>query len=290
MPCYHPSRVPIRRKSIFAGRRVEYTQEVPCGHCLGCRAEQARQWAVRMMHESIMHESSWFATLTYSDEEIPPNGSLRPSDLQSFFKNLRRDLPPRSVSFYACGEYGEYTERPHYHAVLFGVEFLDKYRDPNPSRDTVWRSPSLERAWGRGITELGTLTMASASYVAGYVRKKVRKKDFENHYTRVDDETGELFELEPEFARMSLRPAIGRRWIERYWRDVYPRDYVVVDGVECKPPRYYDKWMDANHPEIMEGVRQRRWDEMVELDKYTLSAKESIHEARTALFSGRSGI
>ncbi len=122
--------------------------------------------------------------------------------------------------------------------------------------------------------------MASASYVAGYVRKKLLGAQ-----GPVDENTG--LELAPEFARMSLRPAIGRRWIERYWRDVYPRDCVVVDGVEAKPPRYYDKWMDNNLPLIMEDVRQRRFDEAPDLDDYTLKAKKAIHEARSEIYEQR---
>lgn len=126
--------------------------------------------------------------------------------------------------------------------------------------------------------------MASASYVAGYVRKKVRAAD----YVRANPITGEL--LEPEFARMSLRPAIGKRWIEKYWQDVYPRDYVVIDGKEAKPPRYYDKWMDANHPEVMEEVRAKRWDELEDVSKRELAAREAHHIDRDELFSRRDGV
>ncbi len=125
--------------------------------------------------------------------------------------------------------------------------------------------------------------MASASYVSGYVRKKQKAKD----YNRCVPQTGEL--KAPEFARMSLRPAIGRRWIERYWEDVYPRDYVVIDGYQAKPPRYYDRWMDANHPELMEEVRQTRFDNAHEdlPSTYQLKAGETIHEARVNLFQAR---
>ncbi len=281
MPCYHPIRVGVHRKSIFEGRRLEYAQEVPCGHCLGCRAEQGRQWAVRMIHEAQMHEFSWFATLTYSDKEMPDNASLCPEDFRGFVKRLRRRHPDERISYYGCGEYGGRTQRPHYHAVLFGAQFLDRYSDPDPRRDKIWRADSLDDAWRLGFAELGTVTMASASYVAGYVRKKMRAAD----ETRADPITGEM--LHPEFARMSRRPAVGRRWIEKFWEDVYPRDFVVVDGVEAKPPRYYDKWMDQHHPEMMEEVRQKRWDEAVWLEPSKLAAAEKIHTARNNLFAPR---
>ncbi len=292
VPCYHPSRVPVQVRN-----QKEWV-EVPCGSCLGCRAEQSRQWAVRMMHESTMHEISWFATLTYADKEIPENGSLCPEHLSGFIKDLRKGYPKGSVSFYGCGEYGDHTQRPHLHVVLFGPEFLDRYRDPDISRVAVWRSEALDACWGRGITELGTLTMASASYVAGYVRKKVSKAKHPDHYLRVDPETGVLQELEPEFARMSLRPAIGARWLEKYWTDVYPRDYVVVDGFQAKPPRYYDKWMMREDDKggsierrgIMDNVKFRRWEELVRLDDEKLAMKEKCHQSRVELFQARLGI
>ncbi len=283
MSCYHPVNVKVPLGGAV-GRPVLSPMDVPCGRCLGCRATQARDWSVRIMHERECHDSAWFLTLTYDDERIPENGSLCAQDLQKFFKAVRRD---EKVSYYACGEYGERNERPHYHAVLFGADFLDKYSHLNRRGRDVWRSPALESYWDHGISEFGTVTAASAAYVAGYVRKKVSKKVFPDHYNRVDPVTGELVELEPEFSRMSLKPAIGRRWIEKYWADVYPRDFVLIDGKEFKPPRYYDKWMMENHPEIMIDVKERRYDAIEEVSNYTMAAREAIHQSRVDLFQGR---
>ena len=225
MPCYHPIRVDILRKTgVDGSRRVRDNQQVPCGNCLGCRAEQGRQWAVRMMHEAQMHDHAWFLTLTYDNDQLPEKGTLVPEHFRSFVKSVRRDHPPGSVSYFGCGEYGDQRRRPHYHAVLYGVEFSDRYIHTHRGGYPVWRSETLERYWRRGISEFSTVTFGSASYVASYVRKKVEARDNEDYYLRVDDETGELHEVEPEFARMSLRPAIGKRWLERYWRDVYPSD------------------------------------------------------------------
>ena len=115
-------------------------------------------------------------------------------------------------------------------------------------------------------------------------------KDDPDRYLRVDEETGELVNLTPEFSRMSLRPAIGKRWIEKYWREVYPLDRVVVDGREFKPPRYYDKWLEDNEPEMAMEVRAKRISEAKELSRYTLDAKESIHKSRMALFGQRNKV
>ncbi len=277
-------------------------QVVPCGNCIGCRAEQSRQWAVRMMHETRMHAlSSQFVTLTIDDEHQNENCEISPRDLSGFFKDLRkadkeqqieRNGFVRPISYYGCGEYGERTGRAHYHALLFGVEFLDRDFGFDHDRPDVWRSETLSRIWGRGNCEGGAVTMGSASYVSGYMRKKVKRE----RYERANRTTGVL--MQPEFARMSLRPAIGRRWIKKYWRDVYPRDYVVVDGIEAKPPRYYDKYMDLEDNKggseerraMMDGIRDRRFAEQKEMTKYQLMSGEKIHQARTELFQRRNRI
>jgi hypothetical protein len=250
-----------------------------------------------------MHDAAWFLTLTYANERIPNHGSLSPPDLRRFFKALRRSEPPRSVSYYACGEYGDQTQRPHYHAVLFGPQFLDRVHLRDSPTSPVWRSPSLESHWPHGLCEFGTVTSASAAYVAGYVRKKVSRKTNPEAYDRLDPETGEIVRIEQEFSRMSRRPALGRRWIRKFWRDVYPRDFVVMDGKEFRPPRYYDKWMQQQHDadECPRGclahqstfydvLVKRDAEDPAEMDEYQLQAKEAIHRDRVALFNPRSAI
>lgn len=306
MACYHPSKVGVLRRSLSEASRRSDTVTVPCGSCLGCRMDQARGWSVRIMHESEyprmqpvgdLLRASWFATLTYSDENLPgyrpysevPPGSLDPKDPRLFLARLRKSFPPRSLSYYLCGEYGEDSDRPHYHAVLFGPEFLDRELHTRRHGAPVWIAQAVQDAWGMGITEVTPLTIEGARYTAGYVRKKVRRKDARARlaYERVVPETGEVVNLVPEFSRMSRNPAIGKRWIERYWRDVYPRDVVVVDGQEVRPPRYYDKWMDQHYPAIMDEVRAKRAEEVVQIDDEQLLVSEKVHQARMSLFSPR---
>lgn len=137
------------------------------------------------------------------------------------------------------------------------------------------------------------MTTASAAYVAGYVRKKVMRKVNPEAYTRVNPDSGELVELQPEFARMSLRPAIGLRWIQKFWRDVYPRDFVVLDGRQMKPPRYYDKWLEREHPQMFMEILERRHDELDDQEEMRpgrLKAQEKIHEGRVRLFQKRAKV
>lgn len=297
MACYHPSEVSIERKLLNGERRLD-TQMVGCGTCLGCRSDQAREWAIRLTHEARHHDDAWFLTLTYDDEHIPPSGSLDARDPTLFLKRLRRKYPGRRLSYYLCGEYGERTERPHYHAVLCGLPLLDRARLPDRTGVPVWTSDTLGDTWGLGLHEFSSVTFGAAAYVAGYVRKKVRTRYDRTRWSRVDPATGELIEIAREYSRMSRRPAIGRGWIERFWRDVYPRDYVVIDGREFNPPRFYDRFMDLpdekggsdERRSIMEQVRYQRYQDRTVLGDEKLIMKEKIHRARVALFQKRNAV
>lgn len=291
MACYQPVRVGIGRKSLArAGAYVADRVTVPCGSCLGCRSDQARMWAVRLVHEGQVNSPGWMLTITYKPGSVPEYGSLVPSDLTLFFKRLRRAFSAERISYYAAGEYGELSERPHYHVVLFGARLWDREILTHRHGAPVYVSETLSALWPLGLHEFTGLTFGAARYVAGYVRKKVRQRDSPEHYTRVDPATGELVQLQQEFGRMSRRPAIGRRWIQRYWPDVYPRDFVVMEGRELKPPRYYDKWMDLYHPRVMLKVKEQRLADIRDIGDEQLIMKEKVHRARVALFEGRSAV
>lgn len=324
MPCYHPVRVNIKRKSTVSRAGIRDSLPVGCGHCLGCRADKARQWAIRLTHESLVNTPSFFLTLTYAPENLPENGSLEPDHLTKFWKDLRNhlylsalekypDLTAKEVrqrtrrfSYYACGEYGALL-RPHYHAVTAGLPFPDRAHHRDDDSGTVFRSSLLEHFWPYGLSELTGVSFASAAYVAGYVYKKQSGKHAEeNAYTRVDPKDGELIDVEPEFARMSRRPAIGLDWLKKYWSDVYPRDVVVLDGHESKPPRYYDRVFtdpsaaDERVPkhvlpgityperlEMMYDVKMKRLEEFEEHPPEVLASMKKNHEARMKLFTQR---
>jgi len=242
-----------------------------------------------MVHEGDVAGPAWMVTLTYAPDKVPENGSLNPRDPTLFLKRARASVESR-LSYYLCGEYGERTDRPHYHLVLYGAPFLDRELLTTRHGAPVYRSDCLDAWWNLGITEFTGLTYAGARYVAGYVRKKVRQRDSPDHYQRVDPASGEIVQIEREYGRMSRRPAIGRRWIERYWRDVYPRDFVVMDGMELKPPRYYDKWMEAKDPRLMMEVREQRLKDLVEIGDEQLIMKEKVHRAKVALFQTRGSV
>lgn len=209
--------------------------QLPCGKCVECLLERARGWAVRCTHEAKMHQQSAFITLTYAPEHEPLGGALNYSHFQLFMKRLRKHCD-KEIGFFMCGEYGEKTLRPHYHACLFGYDFADKKKvRENHLGDQVWNSETLTKIWGLGHTELGSVTPQSAGYVARYVLKKQ------------DPDAPQGFQ------KMSRKHAIGKRFIEKWYKDIFVHakgSVVLSDGTKTKVPRYYEKWLKDNHPEL----------------------------------------
>lgn len=269
MSCFKPLKGYVSRTRSEKGKRpvvfnprlgfYDQPMDVPCGQCIGCRLERSRQWAIRLVHEKQMHDQSCFLTLTYAPEKIPPNGTLCPKDFQDFMKRLRRWLGHKKIKYYHCGEYGDETFRPHYHAILFGYDFSDKEKLFETKRgDTVYTSDKLEERWGHGLCTLGEVTFESAAYVARYVTKKITGKNAASHYGEIiNKDTGEVTPRRiPEYTTMSN--SLGKSWFDKYTTDVFPYDEVVVRGKKMKPPKYYTALYEALEPDKHFLVKAKR--------------------------------
>jgi len=95
--------------------------EFGCGQCMPCRFNRRRLWTARLLLEATQHENKSFITLTYNDKNAPKDHSLDPSHYKNFIKRLRKAIYPKKIRYYLVGEYGDHTQRPHYHAALFGL-------------------------------------------------------------------------------------------------------------------------------------------------------------------------
>ncbi len=272
---------------------------VRCGQCVGCRLAHARSWGVRIMHENQMHEESCFLTLTYDDEHLPENGSLCPEDHRLFVKRVRKFVVPRKVRYFHCGEYGEEGLRPHYHTILFGERFVDRVPcGVGPSGLGVFQSATLDDLWSHGRAVIGDVTFESAQYVAKYVTKKLTlsrassreaNRRYRDRYERVDPRTGEVVEVRPEYSTCSNRPGLGASWFARYHSDVFPHDHVIVKGREVPVPRYYEKLLERQDPELLKEVKLKR---LLERDRSDdsegrLMAMEKCANARLSVHGGR---
>lgn len=242
MPCTDPRTVGFKADGkTLSWSQKQYSKEfatfqLPCGQCLECRLAYARQWAVRCVHEAQMHEKNAFITLTYSDEKLK-SPKLIYRDFQLFMKKLRF-LHNEPIGVFVTGEYGEKTKRPHWHCITFNYAPPDGVLLRTTDRgDDVFTSAQLDKLWGHGLAEFGSVTIDSAGYCARYAAKKlVHGKDGEH-------------EFEP-ISKKSSKYAIGKRWLEQYWPDVFLQGHIVLaDGSKAPIPRYYEKWLKDNRPD-----------------------------------------
>jgi hypothetical protein len=160
------------------------------------------------MLEALCHPVSSFITLTYRPDEYPVDGSLQPNHTKNWLKRLRRRMEPDTIRYFLVGEYGEKTERAHYHAALFGYPpclsgNMGGRRGCNCSSCT-----GISETWGKGNVFVGSLTPDSAGYIAGYVTKKMTNGK--------NEKVQEFLKgRHPEYARMSLKPGIGAPAVDK---------------------------------------------------------------------------
>jgi len=311
MPCYKPLsgyKDPETGGLIFKRptNAPPQTLEVACSQCLGCRLDRTRMWSARIIHHSTLSDpenGNSFVTLTYrSPDECTPEQynrghflpdephkqSLNKADVQRFIKRLRKHYSDRKISYYQCGEYGDENGRPHYHLCLFNVSFDDERLYYEKEGIRVYTSATLEKLWPYGFSTSAPLTYDNAAYTAGYVQKKITGKKAQDHYLRCD-EYGVATWLQPEYSTMSLKPAIGKEWYEKYKNDVYPSDETPIPGYGIIPtvPRYYDKILERQDPDIYELVKTNRRKFIQEhADDFTphrLEQKYKVAQAKQAL-------
>lgn len=245
--------------------------QLPCGQCQDCRLQRSAEWATRLTHEQQLHERSSFLTLTYADDHLPADQGLCLRDTQLFIKRARQELG--QLRYYLCGEYGERTNRPHYHMALFGHDFHQDRElvERNFQGDPVYKSEWLDWIWKKGGCRIGNLTTQSAGYVARYCMKKVTGARAPSHYGA----------KRPDFATMSLKPGIGAGWLDKFKTDVYPVDEVVINGARRRVPRFYDKRLPEKELEPIKAERVKRASAHKEdLTPERLIVRERVIQAR----------
>lgn len=299
MTCYHPITAwySYDQKTSKGNRAItfDYTRaipntqfQIPCGQCIGCRLDRSIDSMVRCVHESKCWPSSVFVTLTYAPEFLPENESLDFRDLTLFWKRLRKHFSGQRIRYFACGEYGSLRDRPHFHAIIFNCDFVDKklfFRSSSGSN--VYRSDLLDDLWQLGHTSIGNVTNESCAYVARYITKKITGDGSQEY---VDDDG--VVKLK-ENTRWSRDPFIGGLYLQKYWKDIYLRgDRCLIEKngrmKKYKVPRAYDKWLAENHPDVYADVKSERQKNMLKFSRSSentpqrLRVKEELHELRAS--------
>lgn len=205
---------------------------VPCGRCRHCRIQRSREWAVRSVHEGSLYDENVFVTLTYDDAHLPDGAELDRLEMRRFFKNLRRELPrSQPIKYLAAGEYGtdkSKTQRPHYHALIFNMDYLQQHH--------------LENAWqGKGIVDVGTLTYDSARYVADYIQKDNRPSKYDGR--------------QPPFRLQSQ--GLGKQWCMDNAELLREKLCCYLFGVPVGLPLRYRYWLDIDKETWHERAKQR---------------------------------
>lgn len=284
MSCSHPLLAyysatvnPSGRRSLVFDKSKAFSPvpvRISCGKCMRCRLERAYKWSARIVHEASLNNENIFVTLTYDDDNLPDNNSLSVTDYQLFLKRLRKysvSRRGRSFKFYMCGEYGENFGRPHYHLILFDFDFRDKkYIRKTSNGDICYTSGDLSRIWGKGLSEIGSVTQDSASYVSSYCTKVIRGDKAEAHYQ------GRM----PEFSNCSN--GIGKAWLDKFHADVYSFDEVILKGGKrMRPPRYYDAKYELMFPNEAATVlaARKRWKKRRDDSFFRYCAREEITRA-----------
>lgn len=300
MSCTSPLKGVILGRDVVTGKKIvkvlsrhdeSYqgyeTFPVPCGNCMACRLEYSRQWANRCMMEAMYHDSCCFITLTYDDLHIPRRRyrvsgsqrfsvaySLSQADLQKFFKRLRKRFPAACIRYFGCGEYGPTTLRPHYHVILFGIDFPDRVEvRKSKSGQKMYTSEILTRLWSApprlleeydspdkifhestpiGMATVQDCTWETCAYTARYVTKKL-KGPYADFYKERN--------IDPPFTCMSRRPGIGRQYYEDH-PDLWDHDYIHVPtsdgGKQFRPPKYFMKLYEQDSPYLAEAMKEVR--------------------------------
>lgn len=233
--------------------------ELPCGRCPECCKDYYSQWATRGSRELSRWDSSVFCTLTYNDENLPPDNSLRKEDVQKFIKRVKKffgSCKENPIRQTYCGEYGETNGRPHYHVILYNCLFPD--RKPHYVTDQghqVFTSEILSRLWGKGFAEFGIATPGSIAYLYKYILKKKSRR--EKKEPLIVERDGITYEVAHEFIESSRNPGIGAHL---RGSSSLRKGYLSVGGVKQKLPKYYLEWLRVNEPEVFDEISNLRFD------------------------------
>lgn len=248
---WSPDQLKILKQSGIENR----PPTVPCGRCNECRARRISGWSFRLQKELLISNSALFVTLTYNTPPLTTKKfmNLEKIHLQNFFRYLRRD--GQKIKYYACGEYGTATMRPHYHIILF-----------NTTPEMV------EKHWSHGHIHFGTVTGASIGYCLKYMAKPGKIPLHQN-----DDRQKEFALMSKKLGANYLTPEM-KNW---HLADIKNRCYATINEQKISLPRYYkdkiysllEKQIIAKH---MENTANLEFVEKTLITKKQLFQKQDL--------------
>lgn len=261
---------------------------IPCGKCLNCKKKRRSDWSLRLEHEYLYSDSALFITLTYNDASIPRNrgiATLNKKDLQDYIKRLRnshvayvsRELGIRKsevknhskqIRYYAVGEYGSKTNRPHYHILLFNYDIANL-----KPIEAQWKN--TQTGHPLGFVDIGKVSSASINYTTKYMFKQWGKKDLRQR----------------PFTNMSRRPMIGTGFLNEYKN--YLREFELTTirdkkGTLRKLPKAY---LYKIYTMLEDGkeVKDKEWIRRLSEESYNKHIDQKLKEHKENLFINYNG-
>lgn len=241
---------------------------VPCGKCINCIQRKRAEWSFRLLQELKISNKSTFLTLTYNENSIPKNLQLEKKILQDYFKRVR--ITERDLKYYAVGEYGTQTLRPHYHAIVFGCD--------NNTLVDQWHNTKSANKDVLGFVTCDTVTEASIHYVTGYVISK---------YGKIDEKTGKSVntwsagDIAP-FALMSK--GLGKIYLKhntKFHKSNFTTETTKEGGQKQLIPRYYrDKIFNEKERKKLAFDLQKKFTRMSDENLYDRETGELIGDSK----------
>lgn len=213
---------------------------VPCGKCPNCAKRYASGWSFRLLTEEKYSDTAYFLTLTYNSNnvEYTANGykTLNKDHLRAFWKALRKKNTNK-LKYYAVGEYGSKTNRPHYHAIIFNADLKSiighapAYALQSGLIPMDGKTELDSKLWKHGYITIGRVNELSVGYALKYMLKKLTRKK----HARDDRQI--------EFSAMSKK--LGSQYLTKQARDYHISDLTnrfslkLSNGALAPMPRYY---------------------------------------------------
>jgi len=250
--CYNPKQVYDKATGVNI--------TVSCRKCTECMQVRANEWALRGHFELLEHKENCFLTLTYENNPI----RLHKEHMQKFIKRLRKQIAPKKIKYFSCGEYGDQALRPHYHIIIFGHDFDDKLFIRKSASDIpIYQSKKLSDLWPQGIAICQEANIETVRYSAKYSTKL--KENLPKHLQKY-----------PEFNTMSndLGISAAMEKMEVYMQT----DEIFINGYSYKiPDILLRKYAEKEYAYDSENIKKY-------VDAYKLSREfriKTIDELKT---------
>lgn len=244
--CYYKTGEPIKFTRPKKARPGEYRKiKVACGKCIGCRLDHAKTWVARLVMEYETNPTSYFLTLTYDDDHLN-SMSLKKKDFQDFIKRLRKRFNFLDIKYFATGEYGDKTFRPHFHCILFGLEVMsDMFNPVKYDSSGHFYSKLLNEIWSNGYVVFAATTPENIGYTARYTLKKV-------------DRDHKLSDFGLEDEKLLCSRGLGFNYFLEHFQSIIENDGFYYNGIKYNIPRYFMKKLEEYNSDIFKKIKEKR--------------------------------